>query len=65
MGEAHGLPWWFGALHPRCHVPRHAVLVIGLFVFAVVLVFDLRQLLPLASIYLLDGSPLPISRRCI
>ncbi len=53
MGEAHELPEWFGKLHPRFKVPRHAVLVIGGFVVAVVLVFDLRQVLPLASFYLL------------
>ena len=34
-------------------MPRHAVLAIGLFVFAIVLVFDLRDVLPLASFYLL------------
>src|SRR5207237_8161338 len=53
MGEKHELPKWFGELHPRYHVPRHAVLAIGLFVFAVVLAFDLPQVLPLASFYLL------------
>ena len=53
MGEAHELPQWFGEVHPRFKVPRHAVLAIGMFVFAVVLVFDLRQVLPLASFYLL------------
>ncbi len=53
MGEAHELPTWLGELHPRFKVPRHAVLAIGVFVFAVVLVFDLRQILPLASFYLL------------
>src|SRR5438105_1687473 len=53
MGEAHELPKWFGEIHPRYKVPRHAVLAIGLFVFAIVLVFDLRQVLPLASFYLL------------
>src|SRR5437773_2849590 len=53
MGEAHELPKWLGELHPRFKVPRHAVLAIGVFVFAVVLVFDLRQVLPLASFYLL------------
>jgi len=53
MGEAHELPKWLGELHPRFKAPRHAVLAIGVFVFAVVLVFDLRQVLPLASFYLL------------
>ena len=53
MGEAHELPKWFGEVHPRFKVPRHAVLAIGVSVFAVVLVFDLREVLPLASFYLL------------
>jgi len=53
MGEVRELPKWFGELHPRFKVPRHAVLAIGVFVFVVVLVFDLRQVLPLASFYLL------------
>src|SRR6184192_4440376 len=53
MGEAHELPKWFGEVHPQYKVPRHAVLAIGLFVFAVVLLFDLREVLPLASFFLL------------
>lgn len=53
MGEARELPKWFGKVHVYHKVPRHAVLAIGVFVFAVVLVFDLRQVLPLASFYLL------------
>ena len=53
MAEAHELPEWLGKVHPRYHVPRHAVLAIGLFVFAIVLVFDLREVLPVASFYLL------------
>jgi len=53
MGEASELPRWFGEIDPRFKVPRHAVLAIGMFVVAVVLVFDLRQVLPLASFYLL------------
>ncbi|MER9613114.1 APC family permease [Mesorhizobium sp. M0312] len=53
MGEAHELPKWLGEVHPRFKVPRHAVLAVGMLVFAVVLVFDLRQVLPLASFYLL------------
>ncbi len=34
-------------------MPRHAVLAIGLVTFTLVLAFDLRQILPLASFYLL------------
>ncbi len=29
MGEARELPKWFGEVHPRFKVPRHAVLAIG------------------------------------
>lgn len=53
MGKAGELPKLFGKMHPRHHTPRHAVIAIGLLVFGVVLVFDLRQVLPLASFYLL------------
>lgn len=53
MGAAHEMPKWLGQLHPRFKVPRHAVLAIGLVTFALVLAFDLRQILPLASFYLL------------
>lgn len=53
MGEVHELPEWLGKVHPQYHVPRHAVLAIGLSVFVVVLLFDLREVLPLASFCLL------------
>jgi basic amino acid/polyamine antiporter, APA family len=53
MGEAHEMPRWLGELHPRFKVPRHAVLAIGLVTCVLVLIFDLRQILPLASLYLL------------
>ncbi len=53
MGDAHELSKWLGEVHPRFKVPRHAVLAIGLIVCALALVFDLRQILPLASLYLL------------
>lgn len=53
MGEARELPRWLGKLHPRFHVPRHAVIAIALTTFVVVLIFDLRDILPLASFYLL------------
>ncbi|PYS35534.1 MAG: hypothetical protein DMF75_03330 [Acidobacteria bacterium] len=53
MGAAHEMPKWLGQLHPRFKVPRHAVVAIGLVTFALVLFFDLRQILPLASFYLL------------
>ncbi|WP_214476109.1 APC family permease [Mesorhizobium sp. dw_380] len=53
MGEAHEMPRWLGELHPSFNVPRHAVLAIGAVTFVLVLFFDLRQILPLASLYLL------------
>ncbi|MDX8483187.1 APC family permease [Mesorhizobium sp. VK24D] len=53
MGEAHEMPHWLGEQHPRFNVPRHAVLAIGAVTFVLVLFFDLRQILPLASFYLL------------
>jgi APA family basic amino acid/polyamine antiporter len=53
MGAAQELPKWLGELHPRFGVPRHAVLALGLVTFVLVLAFALRQILPLASLYLL------------
>jgi len=53
MVSVRELPAWLGELHPRFRVPRHAVIAIGLFTFVLVLVFDLRQILPLATCYLL------------
>lgn len=53
MGKEHEMPKWLGELHPRFKVPRHAVIAIGLVTFVLVLFFDLRQILPLASFYLL------------
>ncbi len=53
MGDAHELPKWLGEEHPRFKVPHHTVLAIGLTVCALVLAFDLRKILPLASLYLL------------
>src|SRR5258708_7593740 len=53
MGQERELPAWFGDVHEKYKVPRHAVWVIGAAVFVVVLFFDLRQILPLASMFLL------------
>lgn len=53
MGKEHEMPQWLGKLHPRFHVPRHSVLAIGLTTLVLVLFFDLHQILPLASFYLL------------
>ncbi len=53
MGEAHELPEWLGTVHPRFRVPRHAAVVLGLVVLGLVLSFDLRRLLAVASVFTL------------
>src|SRR5258708_4652607 len=53
MGKEGELPAWFGDVHEKYKAPRHAVWVIGAVVFVIVLFFDLRQILPLASMFLL------------
>ena len=53
MGEANELPRWLGSIHPKFHVPRNAVLTIGVIVLALALSFDLRRLLAVASIFTL------------
>ena len=69
MGEARELPRWVGKQHPRFHVPRHAVIAIASVTFVIVLIFDLREILPLASFYLLvwfaitHQSALQLSRK--
>src|SRR5437879_3851449 len=52
-GEANELPRWLGSIHPKFHVPRNAVLTIGVIVLALALSFDLRRLLAVASIFTL------------
>ncbi len=51
MGDAHELPTWLGEIHPRYHVPRNAVLVLGLMVVVLVQFFDLRQVLAVANVF--------------
>src|SRR6266446_6590258 len=53
MGEANELPRWLGSIHAKFHVPRNAVLTIGVIVLALALSFDLRRLLAVASIFTL------------
>jgi basic amino acid/polyamine antiporter, APA family len=53
MGEAGELPDWLGRVHAERHVPRNAVIVLGLAVVGLVLFFDLRSLLAVASVFTL------------
>jgi APA family basic amino acid/polyamine antiporter len=53
MGEAAEIPKWLGAIQPKQNVPRNAVLAIGLLVAGLVLLFDLRRLLAVASVFTL------------
>lgn len=51
MGEAGEIPKWLGAIKPGQGVPRNAVFAIGLLVAGLVLFFDLRRLLAVASVF--------------
>lgn len=53
MGKAGEIPKWLGAIQPTHRVPRNAVLAIGLLVTGLVLSFDLRRLLAVASVFTL------------
>lgn len=53
MGKAGEIPKWLGAIQPTHRVPRNAVLAIGLLVTGLVLFFDLRRLLAVASVFTL------------
>ena len=53
MGEVGEIPKWLGAIQPTQSVPRNAVLAIGLLVTGLVLFFDLRRLLAVASVFTL------------
>jgi basic amino acid/polyamine antiporter, APA family len=53
MGEAGELPNWLGTIHTKRRVPRNAVIALGLFVVGLVLLFDLRSLLAVASVFTL------------
>ncbi len=53
MGEAHELPGWLGAVHPRFHVPQHTILLIGTACAAVTLLFDLRKVIPMTNVFTL------------
>ncbi len=53
MGEAGELPRRLGSVHAGARVPRFAVLVLGLVVVGLVLFFDLRRLLAVASVFTL------------
>ena len=49
MGEAKELPHWLGALHKRFRSPHHALLVFAAIALALVNLFPLRLLMPVAS----------------
>ena len=51
MGRAGEVPKWLGSIHQRQSVPRNAVFAIGLIVAGLVLFFDLRRLLAVASVF--------------
>ncbi len=51
MGDARELPRWLGEIHPQYHVPRNAVLFLGLAVIVLVQFFDLRQVLAVANVF--------------
>ena len=53
MGEARELPSWLGRVHARRGVPRNAVFALGLVVVVLVVFFDLRSLLAVASVFTL------------
>ncbi len=53
MGEARELPHWLGRVHAGRAVPRNAVFTLGLVVVGLVLFFDLRSLLAIASVFTL------------
>ncbi len=53
MGKVHQLPAWFGAVHPRFRTPHRALVAFGLLCAVVALLFNLRPLLSLGSLFIL------------
>ena len=53
MGNAHELPGWLGAVHERFRTPHHAVAALGVASAVLVLFFDLRALIEVASAFML------------
>lgn len=49
MGKAKELPRWLGVEHKRFHSPHHALLVLSIIGLALVNLFPLRLLMPVAS----------------
>lgn len=49
MGKAKELPRWLGVVHQRFHSPHHALLVLTIIGLALVNLFPLRLLMPVAS----------------
>ena len=53
MGKVHELPGWLARVHERFHTPVRSVVALGVASAALVLVFDLRPLIEVASAYML------------
>ena len=53
MGTAKELSHWLGGVHKRFHSPHHAVLVLTIIGLALVNLFPMRLLMPVASAYTL------------
>jgi len=53
MGTAKELSHWLGVVHKRFHSPHHAVLVLTIIGLALVNLFPMRLLMPVASAYTL------------
>jgi len=73
MGKERELPAWLGTIHKRFHVPRHAVLALGIVCAALALVVDLRPVLEVANVFtltwysivLFDALQLPKDKRLV
>src|SRR5881409_3273028 len=52
MGKAHELPGWLGAVHERFRTPHHSVAALGVASAVLVLFFDLRALIEVASAFM-------------
>jgi amino acid transporter len=53
MGKAKELPHWLGVVRKRFYSPHHALLVLTIIGLALVTLFPLRLLMPVASAYTL------------
>ncbi len=53
MGKARELPRWLGVVHERFRTPHHSVAALGVASAVLVLFFDLRSLIEVASAFML------------